>query len=39
MAPMSIIDYVLVHELAHIKYPNHSSDYWRLVSSILPDYE
>jgi predicted metal-dependent hydrolase len=39
MAPMSVIDYVLVHELAHIKYPDHSSDYWRFVRSILPDYE
>lgn len=39
MAPMSVVDYVLVHELAHIKYPDHSQDYWRFVRSILPDYE
>jgi predicted metal-dependent hydrolase len=39
MAPMYIVDYVLVHELAHIKYPDHSPDYWRFVRSILPDYE
>jgi predicted metal-dependent hydrolase len=39
MAPMSIVDYVLVHELAHIKYPDHSPDYWRFVRSILPAYE
>ncbi|MFZ7942770.1 M48 family metallopeptidase [Neobacillus sp. 19] len=39
MAPMSVVDYVLVHELAHIKYPDHSADYWRFVRSILPDYE
>jgi predicted metal-dependent hydrolase len=39
MAPMSVIDYVLVHELAHLKYADHSTDYWRFVRSILPDYE
>jgi predicted metal-dependent hydrolase len=39
MAPMAVIDYVLVHELAHIKYPNHSTDFWQFVNSILPDYE
>lgn len=39
MSPMSIIDYVLVHELAHLRYMNHSNDYWKFVHSILPDYE
>lgn len=39
MAPMSIVDYVLVHELAHLKYLDHSPEYWRFVRSILPDYE
>lgn len=39
MAPMAILDYVLVHELAHIKHPNHSTEFWRFVASILPDYE
>ncbi|MGD6891356.1 M48 family metallopeptidase [Bacillus mobilis] len=39
MSPMSIVDYVLVHELAHLKYMNHSNDYWNFVRSILPDYE
>lgn len=39
MSPMSIIDYVLVHELAHLRYMNHSNDYWNFVRSILPDYE
>jgi predicted metal-dependent hydrolase len=39
MAPMAIIDYVLVHELAHLKYPDHSTDFWRFLRSILPDYE
>jgi predicted metal-dependent hydrolase len=39
MAPMSVVDYILVHELAHIKYPDHSTNYWRFVHSIIPDYE
>jgi predicted metal-dependent hydrolase len=39
MAPMSVVDYVLVHELAHLKYPDHSTKYWRFVRSILPDFE
>jgi predicted metal-dependent hydrolase len=39
MAPVSIIDYIVVHELCHLKVKNHSSDFWRLVSLILPDYE
>ncbi|MEW9672406.1 M48 family metallopeptidase [Ammoniphilus sp. 3BR4] len=39
MAPMRVVDYVIVHELAHLKYPDHSSDFWRLVQLTLPDYE
>ncbi|MGG0577514.1 SprT family zinc-dependent metalloprotease [Priestia aryabhattai] len=39
MSSIPIIDYVLVHELAHLKYMNHSNDFWNFVRSILPDYE
>jgi len=39
MAPMSIIDYLVVHELAHLKYSNHSRDFWNLVGALVPDYE
>jgi Predicted metal-dependent hydrolase len=39
MAPMKVIDYVLVHEMGHLKYPNHSSEFWKFVRSILPDYD
>jgi hypothetical protein len=38
MATPAVIDYVVVHELCHMKIRNHSGDYWRLVEQILPDY-
>lgn len=39
MAPLHIIDYVVVHELAHIQFKNHSADFWKRVASILPEYK
>lgn len=35
----SAIDYVVVHELAHIKHHNHSSDFYKLIEKYLPDYK
>ena len=37
--PESAIDYVVVHELAHIVHKNHSRDFYALVESYLPDYK
>lgn len=37
--PLDIIEYVVVHELAHIRYKNHSQQFWQQVAAILPDYD
>ena len=39
MAPNSIIDYVIVHELCHLIHVDHSPKYWRTVKSLYPDYK
>ncbi|MFB6075512.1 MAG: M48 family metallopeptidase, partial [Candidatus Aenigmatarchaeota archaeon] len=39
MAPMSIVDYVVVHELCHLKEKNHTDKFWRMLKSVIPDYE
>lgn len=38
IAPLEIVDYLVVHELAHIREKNHSKAYWSLVESVLQDY-
>ena len=39
LAPPRVLDYVVVHELCHLTYMNHSKDFWNKVASILPDYK
>ncbi|TET07215.1 MAG: M48 family peptidase [Candidatus Atribacteria bacterium] len=39
MAPSNVIDYIVVHELCHLAYSNHSKKFWDKVESILPDYK
>ena len=37
--PIEVMDYVIVHELAHIKHKNHSKDFWDLVAVYCPNYK
>lgn len=39
MAPLAVIDYVIVHELCHLEVPNHSQRFWRKVAKFMPDYK
>ena len=39
LAPHSIVDYVVVHELCHMLEHNHSAKYWKQVRTVIPDYK
>lgn len=39
MAPLPILDYVIVHELCHIIHNHHQIQFWEKVESVIPDYK
>lgn len=39
LAPKPVIDYVIVHELAHLKVHNHSKAFWNIVQQVMPSYK
>lgn len=38
MAPFEVMDYVILHEVCHLKHLNHSLSFWKLVKQIMPNY-
>lgn len=39
LLPPEVLDYVVVHELAHRREMNHSENFWKIVEQVLPDYK
>ncbi len=39
MAPLEVVDYVVIHELVHLKVKNHSKTFWDAVAVLMPDYK
>jgi predicted metal-dependent hydrolase len=38
MAPVAVIDYIINHEMVHLKYPNHSPEFWDELDKKMPNY-
>ncbi len=38
MAPVQVIDYIITHEMVHLKYPNHSTEFWNELDKKMPNY-
>lgn len=39
MAPIDVLHYIVVHELAHLIHPNHTTAFWNEVDKIMPNYQ
>lgn len=39
LAPKQLLEYVVAHELCHVRHHDHSREFWRLLSRVMPDYE
>jgi predicted metal-dependent hydrolase len=39
LMPYSVMDYIITHELCHLKHMNHSKDFWNLVENFIPNYK
>jgi len=37
--PSACVDYVVAHELVHLRIPNHSAAYWRMLGRVMPDWK
>ena len=38
-APDDIINYIIIHELCHLKIPGHSHNFWRFLKQFVPEYQ
>jgi predicted metal-dependent hydrolase len=38
MAPVKVLDYIIMHEMVHMKHPNHSADFWNELDKKMPDF-
>ena len=38
-APLSLLDYVIAHELVHLRHHEHSPAFWRALAVVMPEYE
>ncbi len=38
MAPVSVLDYIIIHEMVHLKFANHSSEFWNELDKKMPDF-
>ena len=39
LAPPDVVDYIVVHELAHLREPNHTKAFWAIVGEYVPEYD